>query len=60
MGLIDPSFLTISSEIYGKPFYYLLGNVDILFINKISYKVYKIPYIYQISNILHSISYIIY
>ena len=30
------------SEYYGKPFYYLLGNVDILFIYKISYKVYKI------------------
>ena len=27
---------------YGKPFYYLKGNVDILFIYKISYKVYKI------------------
>ena len=27
---------------YGKPFYYLLGNVDILCIYKISYKVYKI------------------
>ena len=27
---------------YGKPFCYLLGNVDILFIYKISYKVYKI------------------
>ena len=32
------SFVTM----YGKPFYYLLGNVDILFIYKISYKVYKI------------------
>ena len=28
--------------LYGKPFYYLLRNVDILFIYKISYKVYKI------------------
>ena len=27
---------------YGKPFYYLLVNVDILFKYKISYKVYKI------------------
>ena len=26
-------------QTYGKPFYYLLGNVDILFIYKISYKV---------------------
>ena len=38
---------------YGKPFYYLLGNVDILFIYKISYKVYKISNIYQISYILY-------
>ena len=29
---------------HGKPFYYLLGNIDILFIYKISYKVYKISY----------------
>ena len=32
----------VFGQIYGKPFYYLLGNVDILFIYKISYKVYKI------------------
>ena len=32
---------------YGKLFYYLLGNVDILFIYKISYKVYKISNIYH-------------
>ena len=38
---------------YGKPFYYLLGNVDILFTYKISYKVYKISNIYQISYILY-------
>ena len=41
------------SLLYGKPFYYLLGNVDILFIYKISYKVYKISNIYQISYILY-------
>ena len=35
-------FWTSSALLYGKPFYYLLGNVDILFIYKISYKVYKI------------------
>ena len=39
--------------IYGKPFYYLLGNVDILFIYKISYKVYKISNIYQIYYLLY-------
>ena len=43
----------ILAEMYGKPFYYLLGNVDILFIYKISYKVYKISNIYQISYILY-------
>ena len=32
----------LGGEVYGKPFYHLLGNVDILFIYKISYKVYKI------------------
>ena len=44
---------------YGKPFKYLLGYEDILFVykisymlNKISHIVYKISYIYQISNIL--------
>ena len=31
------------TELYGKPFYYLLGNVDILLTYKISYIVYKIP-----------------
>ena len=41
------------AQIYGKPFYYLLGNVGILFIYKISYKVYKISNIYQISYILY-------
>ena len=40
-------------HVYGKPFYYLLGNVDILFIYKISYKVYKISNVYQISYILY-------
>ena len=47
---IDSNFFNISfwlqnyitTHLYGKPFYYLLGNVDILFIYKISYKVYKI------------------
>ena len=35
---------------YGNRFYYLLGNVDILLLYKISYKVYKISNeIYKIS-----------
>ena len=33
---------------YDKRIFYLLGNVDILFIYKISYIVYKISNIYQI------------
>ena len=40
-------------HMYGKLFYYLLGNLDILFIYKISYQVYKISNIYQISYILY-------
>ena len=42
----------IWSQTCGKPFYYLIGNVDVLFIYKISYQVYKISNIYQISYIL--------
>ena len=45
---------------YGKPFYYLLGNVDVFFIYETSYIVYKISNIYQISYILCKITYIIY
>ena len=32
----------LNQTFYGKPFYYLLGNVDISFKYKISYKVYNI------------------
>ena len=45
--------ITLSCTMYGKPFYYLLGNVDILFIYKISNILNKISYIYQISYILY-------
>ena len=38
---------------YGKLIFYLLGNVDILFIYYISYIVYKISNIYQISYIVY-------
>ena len=34
--------LSYHANLYGKPFYYLLGNVDILFIYKISYILYQI------------------
>ena len=45
---------------YGKPFYYLLGNLDILLIYKISYKVDRISNeIYKISNKRYKISDII-
>ena len=46
-----------ATYIYGKPFYYLLGNVYILFISKISYKVYKIS---NISDILYTLLDILY
>ena len=49
---VDISVFSLK-QVYGKPFYYLLGNLDILFIYKISYKVYKISNIYQISYILY-------
>ena len=46
---------------YGKPFYYLYGDIDILFIYKISYIdilfIYMISYIvYKISNMIYKIS----
>ena len=45
------------SYIYGKPFYYLLGNIDILFIFEISYILSKISNtIFKISHIIYKIS----
>ena len=59
--LSDMFSVHLALQIYGKPFYYLSGNVDILFnIYQISYIVHKISNIYQISYILYWISYIIY
>ena len=50
---------TLCTNNYGKPFYYLLGYEDILFVNKTSYILNKMSHIlnkisdiYQISNIL--------
>ena len=51
--------IRITTEIYGKPLYYLIPKTDILY--QISYKGFKISNIvYQISNIVYKISYILY
>ena len=48
---LPPFRLSYHTNLYGKQFYYLLGNEDILFIYKISFILYQISNkIYKISN----------
>ena len=47
------------AHMHGKPFYYLLGNVDILFIYKISYTVYIRYLIKDIRYLIKDIRYLI-
>ena len=56
----EKGHLKTDNSIYGKPFYYLLGNVDILFIYKISYILYLSYILYGISNMIYKIYNIIY